>query len=119
MQTFAVLALTLSIVLITFPVFQLPIFSITSSVFPYVCLLLRLYMAYFVPLLLGFMPIIYLYIPPLMPYLKSSDNPNMQVGRPALFWDIKQSVVENHYRRFGTAYRSHLQWSSNFRFLDP
>jgi len=54
-------------------------------------------------------------IPPLMPYLKFSD---MQAGRPALFWDIKQRMVENHYRRFGTAYRSNLQRSSNFRFLD-
>jgi hypothetical protein len=36
-----------------------------------------------------------------MPYLKSSDNPNMQAGRPALLWDIKHRMVENHYRRFG------------------
>jgi hypothetical protein len=54
-----------------------------------------------------------------MPYLKYSDNPNMQAGRPALFWDIKQRMVKNHQRRFGTTYRSHLQWSSYFRFLDP
>jgi len=58
-RLFAVLALTLSKVLITLPVFALAIFSITSSVFPYVCLVLRLYMAYFVPLLLRFVRIIY------------------------------------------------------------
>ena len=27
----------------------------------------------------------------------------------ALFWDITQRRVVIHYRRFGTAYRSHLQ----------
>jgi len=28
-------------------------------------------------------------------------------------------MVVNHYRRFGTAYHSHIQRSRNFRFLDP
>ena len=39
-----------------------------------------------------------------------------QVSKPrtALFWAITQRVVVIPYQRFGTAYRSHLQWSSSY-----
>ena len=37
--------------------------------------------------------------------------------RPALFWYFTQRRMVVCYRRFGTAYQSHLQWSSS-PFLD-
>jgi len=33
--------------------------------------------------------------------------------RTALFWTITQRVVAIRYRRFGTTYPSHIQWSRN------
>jgi len=37
---------------------------------------------------------------------------------PSLFWDTTQCTVAVLYRRFGTTYLFHLQWSRNLAFLD-
>ena len=35
--------------------------------------------------------------------------------RSTLFWDVTQSIVVNPYRRFGTAYRPHLQVKNSMK----
>jgi len=38
-------------------------------------------------------------------------QPNNQFMRSVLFWVITQRLVVIYYRRFGTTYWSHRQWS--------